>query len=248
MHFVDKTSVDVPEKLLEFKKTETHLWIEFYKDKKTQKQKKPSKRWTEDSIKDALSNLFKNNCGYCGIATDKKSTSKKIKFTGQVDHYFPTFRFPEKVYDWDNYIWSCSDCNGPVGKLTYYHPQILIFNPCLKEDMNYLLFDRTRGTYRLKKKYERDTLIKKRFKITEEKIFMNTDRRTLGRKNIVDRLEQLVADLENFSLLKDCGFPEIEEEFKLKYSRTANQLKQFINETTDFKFLVMELTKDIAFD
>jgi hypothetical protein len=249
MHFVDKTSVDIPETLLEYKKTETYLWIEYYKrDKKTQKSTKPQIRWRENPIIEPLSNLFLNNCGYCGKATDIKSIPDKKYFTGQVDHYYPISRFPEKVYDWDNYIWSCSDCNGPGGKHSYYHPEILIFNPCWKEDMDCLIFDRIRGTYRLKKKYEKDMLIKKRFHITEEKTYINTDIRTMGRKKITERLEQFISDFKYYSLLKNCGIQEYEEEYQLEYNNTVKQLKQFINETTDFKFLVLELTKNITFD
>ena len=148
MHFVDKSSVKIPEKLKGYKKAETHLWVTYYKNNK--KTRKPTPHWREKSILEVLSSLFQHNCGYCGIATDIKTKLSKKYYTGQVDHYYPICHVPEKVYDWDNYIWSCSDCNGPAGKHDYYDPKLLIFNPCCKKYMDYLFFDRIRGTYRLK--------------------------------------------------------------------------------------------------
>lgn len=249
MHFVDKSTVKVPEKLELYRKTETHLWVGYYKENK--KTGKPPRKWRDLSILEVLANLFQHNCGYCGIGTDiklkldKKTKSDKHYYTGEVDHYYPICYFPQKVYEWDNYIWSCHDCNSPAGKHNYYDPECLILNPCCRKDTDYLHFDCSRGTYRLKMKFEKDMVIKKRFQITEEKTFMNTDIRIKGRKNLFDRLQQLVKDIERYSLLKDSGIPGITEEYQEKHTNTVNQLIQCVKETTHFKLLVQEFFKFI---
>ena len=71
-------------------------WVRFYR---CGEGARPTDRaW--QSFRDDLIPLFHGLCAYCE-QTDP----------GEVDHFRPKSRFPEKVYIWSNWLFSCHACN-----------------------------------------------------------------------------------------------------------------------------------------
>ena len=52
-----------------------------------------------------LSSKFSDNCGYCEECC-----------RGDIDHFRPKSRFPERVYVWSNWILACHFCNNKKGE------------------------------------------------------------------------------------------------------------------------------------
>ena len=78
----------------------TQAWIDHYRNGVGRRP--TDKRWV-DFVND-LGVRFGGCCGYCeGMCK------------GVVDHYRPKSRFPRLVYSWDNWIFSCHDCNQSKG-------------------------------------------------------------------------------------------------------------------------------------
>lgn len=207
MHFVDKTAVPPPALLKKLAEKEIPKWLAYYRRERS----KPKKFWTKEKIRFRLAErVFKQNCGYCGMATDVKTGRKGKKlYTGQVDHYHPVSKVPEKAYDWDNYIWSCPDCN--LCKGLYYDPRCMILNPCSKEDMDCLIYDAARGIYSIKEKYKNNNVLRKRYEITEEKTFIHSGMRILLRKIFYNNLDALAGQLKRYEQLMSAGLEEYEE-------------------------------------
>lgn len=57
-----------------------------------------------DKVRDALTTMCSGaeRCAYC---EDSKSD--------EVEHIFPKDLYPEKCFDWNNYLYACGPCNGP---------------------------------------------------------------------------------------------------------------------------------------
>ena len=96
MHWVDRG--DEPTDLAEIRDNFTTRWIDHYR--RSIGDKPPNDhRWTQ-FIED-LRKVFSELCGYC-----------ERRPRGQVDHFKPKSKFPELVYEWDNWIFSCAECNS----------------------------------------------------------------------------------------------------------------------------------------
>lgn len=54
--------------------------------------------------KDALRRIFRGKCAFCEATIEHVSRA-------QVEHYRPKGRFPERMFDWDNWLFSCGRCN-----------------------------------------------------------------------------------------------------------------------------------------
>jgi 5-methylcytosine-specific restriction endonuclease McrA len=59
---------------------------------------------TFKAVKDSLTDMCSGarRCVYCEDSAGS-----------QVEHIYPKSLYPEKTYDWENYVYACSDCNGP---------------------------------------------------------------------------------------------------------------------------------------
>lgn len=80
-----------------------------------------------------------NRCVYCERKLGLSSSS------GDVDHFYPKFKYPERAFEWDNLFLSCHDCNRLKGS---YDPNInrhlSILNPAT-DDINNLLIESESG-------------------------------------------------------------------------------------------------------
>lgn len=94
MHWVDR-GVE-PVKLPAIRARHGPKWVRYYRNNSG---RKPTDSQWRKLIND-LKSPFHGNCGYC-----------ETQCRGEVDHFRPKSRFPELVYDWSNWIFSCHDCN-----------------------------------------------------------------------------------------------------------------------------------------
>lgn len=94
MHWVDRGPE--PEGLEAIRKKFTAGWTRRYPD--GQGSPPNDTRWRD--FREMLRRIFGDLCGYCEERTK-----------GEVDHFRPVSRFPEQVYQWSNWIFSCPTCN-----------------------------------------------------------------------------------------------------------------------------------------
>ena len=59
---------------------------------------------TFDEVKKSLTQMCSGarRCVYC-----------EDSVADEVEHIYPKALYPEKVFDWDNYVYACGNCNGP---------------------------------------------------------------------------------------------------------------------------------------
>ena len=112
MHLVDREKFDSSplKKLQELNnkyKSDWSIYNIARAERKKPLPKEPSTAWNNKGIREPLMLLFLKNCGYCGRYTE-------IGNDGHVDHHFPTSLDLQAdfIFDWNNYVWSCSSCNG----------------------------------------------------------------------------------------------------------------------------------------
>ena len=116
MHRVDRGPE--PTGLAKIRDVHTSRWVEYYtKGIGTRPTDSHWRRFHND-----LSQAFAGICGYC------EETTK-----GEVDHFRPKSRFPESVYHWTNWIYSCHECNQAKG-ITW--PPSGYVDPCAKRKLD----------------------------------------------------------------------------------------------------------------
>ena len=93
MHWVDRGPE--PDGLEDVRSQFAQPWLEHYRHRTGSR---PTPRWGQFS--GDLSRAFNGLCGYCEEVTK-----------GEVDHFRPTSRFPNLVYEWSNWIFACHSCN-----------------------------------------------------------------------------------------------------------------------------------------
>ena len=74
----------------------TQGWIDYYQNTVA---RRPSPRWGQ--FHSTLERVFYGLCAYCEEETP-----------GEIDHFKPVSKFPELVYDWNNWVFSCHYCNN----------------------------------------------------------------------------------------------------------------------------------------
>ncbi len=67
-------------------------------------QKNKKGNHTFDEVKKALTQMCSGarRCVYC-----------EDSVVDEVEHIYPKDLYPEKVFDWNNYVYACGNCNGP---------------------------------------------------------------------------------------------------------------------------------------
>lgn len=99
MHHVDRGPE--PEGLERVRKRSTPRWVAFYRN--GEGTRPSDAHWRR--FADTLGRAFQGLCAYC-----------KRNCKGEVDHFRPKSRFPEIVYEWANWVFSCHDCNHAKGE------------------------------------------------------------------------------------------------------------------------------------
>lgn len=98
MHHVDRGPE--PAGLKDVRHQYTDRWVRYCR---AGAGPKPSDAKWRDFVGE-LEASFHGLCGYC------EEVCK-----GEVDHFRPKGQFPERVYQWSNWIYSCHDCNHAKG-------------------------------------------------------------------------------------------------------------------------------------
>ena len=96
MHWVDRGPA--PTGLDRVQEAFTPGWVAHYRNRE-------GDRPSDDRWRDFLSDLrsrFYRICGYC----------EEEAGLGEVDHFRPKSKFPELVYAWSNWIFSCNSCGN----------------------------------------------------------------------------------------------------------------------------------------
>ena len=111
MHWVGRGAE--PVELAKVRTIYTPRWIAYYRD---QQGKKPTdSRWLD--FKSHVRQVFLCLCGYC----------ENVDPGGEVDHFRPKSGFPERVYEWSNWVYACRFCNKSKGNK--WPPRGYV-NPC----------------------------------------------------------------------------------------------------------------------
>ena len=98
MHLVNRGLE--PQSLEEVRCKYTDRWIAHYKHRSG---KRPSDSYWRSYLAQ-LHTEFDGLCAYC-----------ESNASGEVDHFQPKSLFPHLVYCWDNWVFSCRDCNSSKG-------------------------------------------------------------------------------------------------------------------------------------
>ena len=129
MHWVDRGPE--PDALQNIRERNTARWVNYYRD--NQGTKPSDTNWR--TFHKQLFEVFFGICGYCE-EEDK----------GEVDHFRSKSRFPESVYEWSNWIFSCHTCNSLKREKW---PSSGYVDPCAgsqsERPENYFQFDTTTG-------------------------------------------------------------------------------------------------------
>jgi len=236
MHFTNRHSfANAPtDELNQLHLDEQQKWLD-YKEwlitKTPPVVRKPASKWTKDSVRKPLTELFKNNCAYCGNYSDKNHD-------GEVDHFFPKEldTTATLIYAWDNYVWACHSCNN---KKRNHYP---IIDPCDLNETAEIYFHSLDGRYLVYSKASDD--IKTKFKLTEEQTYINGKKCPERRKNIFNQLETIyLKSINRYKELYEIEFgsdPNSDDtrEMKIKLEQTIQELKEFLK-TEDFILLKM---------
>lgn len=110
MHYVQRSGE--PVRLKSIRVRYTQAWIDYYKNGVGSYP--TDRRWRE--FTNELGECFTQCCGYC-----------ETLCKGEVDHFRPKHKYPELVYEWDNWVFSCHDCNQ--SKLDHW-PSCGLLDPC----------------------------------------------------------------------------------------------------------------------
>ena len=98
MHWVNRGPE--PEGLEFIRNQYTPRWVKYYPSKEGAKP--GDSRWRD--FQGDLEKVFCGLCAYCETL-DK----------GEVDHFRPKSRFPKLVYEWENWVFACHNCNHAKG-------------------------------------------------------------------------------------------------------------------------------------
>ena len=98
MHYVDRGPE--PKGIKKHRDKCTQQWVDYYE--RGIGKKPADSHWTK--FHNNLRKAFSGLCVYCECGCK-----------GEVDHFRPKSRFPQRVYDWSNWVFSCHDCNNFKG-------------------------------------------------------------------------------------------------------------------------------------
>ena len=208
MQFIKRSAC--PQLLADNQSEWTMPWVVFYR---IGVEKVPPKlpsvaHWRKPEIRIVLINDFHNNCGFCGesiptpLLEDTEAQNTERVGIGDVEHLKPKSKYPELVYEWANYLWSCKPCN--FQKKEFFDKNHPFLNPCCEEDCENLEFIEDTGRYELK-----DTVVddywKQRLRNTELKTMLNADELCRKRKFKIGSLRKKFESIERFLLLLSNG-------------------------------------------
>lgn len=206
----------------------TTAWVSHYCweagiNNEIEQPKKPtSSHWLLDEIRLPLIRDFHNNCGYCGesLPTPQNEANKAHASKGDIDHFLPKAIYPDQVYLWTNYVWSCKPCNQL--KKEFHSVDHPLFNPCCEEDCEQLNFDEETGLYALQPAVANDKDWQQRLKNSEQKTMLNAEEICKKRRLRISTLRRHFSSINRL--------PYQIQTIKTEFPDIANQLQEQINE------------------
>ncbi len=252
MQFVRRSSC--PELLTEKQTEWTGPWIAYYRSKNgldsEQVSRPSSSHWLLDDIRLPLIKDFHNNCGYCGQSLPTPQNASVSK--GDVDHYLPKSDYPDQVYEWTNYVWSCKPCNGL--KWTFHSIEYPLLNPCCKEDCDHLQFIEDTGKYTLKDSVANDAYWQRRLCNSEQKTCLNAEeichKRRFEISTLRKRFESIaenIRNIDNVSMLQNKeSNGRIIAAIKTMEGQVCSDIEEILTITCclEFYFLLQDLSKN----
>lgn len=116
MHWVERGPE--PARLGSIRARYTPDWVSYYPNRVGQRPW--DRAW--QSFRNDLWPAFLGMCAYC-----------EQPDRGEVDHFHPKSKFPEKVYEWTNWLFSCHSCNQAKGEKW---PKQGYVDPCAEDKAN----------------------------------------------------------------------------------------------------------------
>jgi hypothetical protein len=198
----------------------TQPWVAHYRWHQGDRalSERPSKpndgHWRENDIRLPLIADFHNNCGYCGfvlptplqadelLAEFERADEQERAFSskGDVDHLLPKAIYPEQVYQWTNYIWSCKACNQQ--KREFDNIEYPLLNPCSESDCANLIYVEENGQYVLQDYLGDNQYWQKRLENSQINTLMNAveirDERKLKTRMLRGRFDSIKCYLSMF--------------------------------------------------
>lgn len=238
-----------PDILAQNKAHWTISWVAHYRWRygvsiEPEQPKKPSdNHWLHDNIRLLLIQDFHNNCGYCGEVLP--TPQGKVASKGDVDHFLPKAIYPEHVYQWENYIWSCKPCNQL--KKEFYSINFPLLHPCNTEDCSKLLFIEDTGQYVLKNLVNTDIDWKKRLQHSEQKTMLNAVEICKKRQLRISTLRQRFISVESYlEMVKKINaiLPAAASDLQQQIDSTIDEIIE-IMKSPDFYFLLQQQYKQL---
>lgn len=101
-----------------------------------EKLERAIKRYGHPQIKSALIEMFHGKCAYC------ESKILHVDY-GDIEHFRPKSKFPDKAIDWDNLYLSCKRCNGKGQKGDSWFTEVEggpLVDPCQENPEEFFRF------------------------------------------------------------------------------------------------------------
>ena len=111
-----------PDQVEEYRQCYTQRWVEHYRKGMGQRDPDLINYWRD--FRTELSVRFFGKCGYCEMRCNSAESPSKVP---TVDHFRPLSKFPELAYEWSNWVFACSRCNGSKGD---FWPESEYVDPC----------------------------------------------------------------------------------------------------------------------
>jgi hypothetical protein len=133
------------------------------------------------------------------LTDDERMSDQYIPGKGDVDHLLPKSAYPEKTYQWQNYVWTCKACNQH--KKDWFNEQYPMPDPSVRADCeNVRLYEQT-GSYGLHKSVRGDIYWQKRLWALNVKTLINAAVTCKKRKKEIALLTQKFESAERNLLL-----------------------------------------------
>lgn len=105
-------------------------------------ESKRSQAW--DAIRETLCAMASgsNCCMYCENGE-----------AGFIDHFWPKSMFPERAFEWPNFLWSCSICNGNKSNdFPTEDGRPVLLDPTAEDPADHIAFNPTTGKWKEKRR------------------------------------------------------------------------------------------------
>jgi uncharacterized protein (TIGR02646 family) len=196
---IQVTRTEKPDVLVQNAKNWTIEYLkakQIYDISKTPENKKTfqniEKRYNHNEVKDSLKQMFKKKCAFC------ESHITHVDY-GQIEHFKPKSKYPDLCFEWNNFLLSCSICNGKSNKGDKFPLENeggTFINPVDESPENFLKFefDNTTRTFLIFPKNNRAVTTIKELGLNRDDLVEN---RTIELSKIIYMLDLVLEKNQN---------------------------------------------------